>query len=125
MTKKQLTKKIKDVININLIKSDLNNRIVKKMYEELEKGNINSNALDYFEDIDTINYLSGIIASDFEINDVGKVIEDLINTYKKEELIYRRNIVIKKIEEKELSKEEVTNLEKELNEIILKLAKIK
>ena len=96
------------------------------MYEELEKGNINNNILDYFSDTDIVNYLSGIMASDFEITDIHKGIDDLISIYKKEKLIDRRNTIIKQLDNTQnLTKEEVANLEKELNEIILKLARIK
>lgn len=118
--------KVKDIITIDLIKLEKNNQIVKKLYEELEKGNINNNILDYFSDTDIVNYLSGIMASDFEITDIHKGIDDLISIYKKEKLIDRRNTIIKQLDNTQnLTKEEVANLEKELNEIILKLARIK
>ena len=118
--------KIKNVISVELIQSDKNKQIINKLYEELEKGNINIDILNLFEEEDMINYISGIMASDFEITDVNKAIEDMINTYIKEKLINIRNEIIKKLENTEnQTKEEVANLEKELNEIILKLAKIK
>ena len=118
--------KIKDVITTDLIKLERNNQIIKKLYEELEKGNSNTNALDYFTDSEVINYLSGIMASDFEITDIHKGIDDLISVYTKEKLISRRNKIIKQLDNTQnLTKEEIANLEKELNEIILKLARIK
>ena len=118
-------KKLRDVITSDLIKVEKNKQIVKKLYEELEKGNSN-NILDYFTDIDIINYLSGIMSYDFEITDINKCIEDLIGIYKKENLISRRNAIIKKLDNtQELTKEEMASLEKELNDIILSLAKIK
>ena len=118
--------KIKNVISVEFIQSDKNKQIINKLYEELEKGNINIDILNLFEEEDMINYISGIMASDFEITDVNKAIEDMINTYIKEKLINIRNEIIKKLENTEnQTKEEVANLEKELNEIILKLAKIK
>ena len=118
--------KIKDVITIDLIKLEKNHQIIKKLYEELERGNINTNILDYFSDTDIVNYLSGIMASDFEITDINKGIDDLMSVYEKEKLISRRNTIIKQLDNtQELTKEEIANLEKELNDIILKLAKIK
>ncbi len=118
--------KIKDVVTMNLIKLEKNQQIIKRLYEELEKGNINTNILDCFTDEDIINYLSGIMASDFEITDVHKGIDDIISVYAKEKLIDRRNEIIKQLDNiQNLTKEEVANLERELNEIILKLAKIK
>ncbi len=118
--------KLKDVITIDLIKLEKNQEIIKKLYEELEKGNISSNILDYFTDTDTINYLSGIMAYDFEITDSNKFIEDLASTYTKEKLVNKRNTIIKKLDNVQgLTNEEIANLEKELNDVILKLAKIK
>ena len=118
--------KIKDIITINEIKVEKNKIIIKKLYEYIENGNSNINILDSFEDTEIINYLSGIMAYDFEITDINKGIEDLMNTYAKEKLIYKRNEIIHKLEQPEnLTKEEIANLEKELNELILKLAKIK
>ena len=118
--------KIKNVISVEFIQSDKNKQIINKLYEELEKGNINIDILNLFEEEDMINYISGIMASDFEITDVNKAIEDMVNTYIKEKLINIRNEIIKKLENTEnQTKEEVANLEKELNEIILKLAKFK
>ena len=119
-------RKLKDVITIDLIKLEKNQEIIKKLYEELEKGNISSNILDYFNDTDTINYLSGIMAYDFEITDSNKFIEDLASTYTKEKLVNKRNTIIKKLDNTQgLTNEEIANLEKELNDVILKLAKIK
>jgi len=120
-------KKLKDIITINEIKVDKNKEIIKKMYEQFEIGNININSIiDYFEDADMVNYLSGIMAGDFGVLDLNKCIEDLINTYTKENLVTKRNELIKQLENTNtLTKEEIVNLEKELNEVILKLAKIK
>ena len=96
------------------------------MYEEHEKGNINiENILDLFEDEITVNYLSGIMSSDFEITDVDKCIEDVLVTYRKELLLQRRNEILGKIDNSNLTKEEVANLEAQLNEVIIQLAKIK
>ena len=82
--------------------------------------------LDYFTDPEIINYLSGIMAYDFEITDINKCVEDLINIYTKEKLVNMRNIIIKQLDDtKNLTKEEIVDLEKKLNDVILKLAKIK
>ena len=118
-------KKIKDIITVEDIKSETNKKIISKIYEQYEKQ-IKGNILDYFEEEDIINYLSGIMADDFGISDIDKCIEDLINIYNKEKLVNLRNSIIKKLENTNTMKqEEVHNLERELNEVILKLAKIK
>ena len=119
--------KLKNIIQVNDFKDDLNKQILKKLYEELEKGNINTNhILDWFEEENIVNHITEIMAYDFEITDVEKAIEDLISTYEKEKLVSRRNNIIKQLENGEsIEAEERKSLENELNTIILKLAKIK
>ena len=117
---------IRKNIDINDFKSTRNQTIVKKLYEELEKGNSNiNNVIDWFEEEETINYLSWILAYDFEITEVNKCISDLINIYIKENMLKQRNEIIKQLEKADLQKEESAELEKMLNEIIIKLAKMK
>ena len=71
--------RLKKLIDNNVIKIERNKAIINKLYEEHEKGNINiENILDLFEDEITVNYLSGIMSSDFEITDVDKCIEDVL-----------------------------------------------
>ncbi len=117
---------IRKNIDINDFKSERNQTIVKKLYEELEKGNSNiNNVLDWFEDEETINYLSWILAYDFEITEINKCITDLIKIYIKENMINQRNEIIKQLDRDDLGKEEYSELEKMLNEIVIKLAKMK
>ena len=99
----------------------------KDSIKEFEKGNSNtSQLLDWFQDEEVISHITEIMAGDFEITDVNKAIDDLISIYEKEKLISRRNEILKKLESvSEAGSEEVKELEKELNDIILKLAKIK
>ena len=118
--------RLKKLIENNVIKIERNNTIINKLYEEHEKGNINiENILDLFDDEITVNYLSGIMSSDFEITDVDKCMDDIIVTYRKEMLLQKRNEILGKIDNGNLTKEETANLENELNEIIIKLAKMK
>lgn len=118
--------KIKENISIDNIKSQRNKKILTKLYEELEKGYSNiDNILDWFEEEEIINYLTSIMAYDFEITEVNKCIEDILNIYLKEKLIKNRNDIINKLENKGLTREEVANYEKQLSEVIVKLAKIK
>ena len=122
--------RLKNIFENDLIKVDTNKQIINKLNEEYEKGNINiENILDFFvENQETVNYLSGIMSSDFEITDVDKCIDDILVTYRKELLIKQRNEVLAKIENSKsqnLTKEEVASLEEQLNNIIIKLAKMK
>lgn len=119
--------KLRGIITIDEIKSEKNKEIVKRLYEQLEKGNINTNnILDYFEESEIVDYLSGIMADDFGVSDVNKCIEDLVSIYTKEKLVYERNNIIKQLENTQvLTDDEIASLEKKLNDVILKLAKIK
>ena len=118
--------KIKQEVNIDDIKNERNKSIIKKLYEELEKGNSNtSHVLDWFEDEQTINEISWILAYDFEITEVNKCIEDILKLYSKEKVISQRNEIIKQLEKTDLSQEEKNELETRLNNIIIQLAKMK
>ena len=122
---KESYEKIKDNIFINDIKASINKKIISKIYEQYEK-NIDSNILDLFEEEENINYLSGIMSEDFGISDIDKCIEDLLSVYNKEKLISIRNNILKQLEDtSNLSNEQVKKLEIQLNEVILKLAKVK
>ena len=117
--------KIVKLITLNDIQDETNRQILKKMYEEFQKGNINTNQIvDWFQDENIISRITEIMAEDFEITDVNKAIDDLINVYEKQKLVNRRNEILKQLDtEKDV--ENMKELEKELNDIILKLAKIK
>lgn len=118
--------KIRQEVNIDDIKNERNKSIIKKLYEELEKGNSNtSHVLDWFEDEQTISEISWILAYDFEIAEVNKCIEDILKLYSKEKVISQRNEIIKQLERIDLSQEEKNELETRLNNIIIQLAKMK
>ena len=117
--------KIAKLITLNDIQDETNRQILKKMYEEFQKGNINTNQIvDWFQDENIISRITEIMAEDFEITDVNKAIDDLINVYEKQKLVNRRNEILKQLDT-EKNVENMKELEKELNDIILKLAKIK
>lgn len=117
-------KKIKSVISENDMKLEENQKILKKMYEEIEKGNINIDILNYFEEQNIIDHISGIMSYDFEISDLNKCIEDVVNTYEKDKLINRRQEILDIIKnEQGFSEEELNNLEDELSNIVIKLKK--
>lgn len=117
-------KKIKTVISENDMKLEENQKILKKMYEEIEKGNINIDILNYFEEQNIIDHISGIMSYDFEISDLNKCIEDVVNTYEKDKLINRRQEILDIIKNGQgFSEEELNNLEDELSNIVIKLKK--
>ncbi len=118
--------KLKEQISWKNITDPRNQAIVKKLYEEFEKGNSNtSHVLDWFEEEETINEISWILAYDFEITEVGKCIEDILKLYAKEKVILERNNIIQQLEQANLSKEQKEELETRLNSIIIQLAKMK
>ena len=122
----KVSEKLKEVITPEEFKDELNKQILKKLYEELENGNINTNQLlDKLEDENMINHMTEIMAYDFEITDVDKAVEDIVTIYEKEKLLQKRNQLLKQIEENNDDVEKVRQLEEELNSIILKLAKMK
>ena len=116
---------IKEKMQIEDYKLEYNKKIIELLYEELEKENYNINmVIDRIEDQEIQNHITAIMAEDFGIVDYKKALEDIFNKYKKEELEKRRDELIALIttEQKQETKEQMG---KELNEIILKLAKIK
>lgn len=119
--------RLANIVKNNLIKLEKNKLIINKLYEEHGKGNINiESIIDLFEDENIVNYLSGIMSSNFEITDVDKCTDDVILTYKKEILLKKRNDIMNKLNSQNtITKDEVANLEEELNSVIIQLAKIK
>ena len=67
----------------------------------MKKDNINAeNVIDCFSDEEIINYISGILAYDFEIDDVDKAIEDIEKIYLKERKMARKNEIINILDDK-------------------------
>ena len=120
---KNIFEKIKSNIDINDFKYEKNKKIIEKLYNEYNSETTN-NVLDFFEDEELINHITYIMAYDFDIQNEEKVIEDIINSYKKEKLIEEKNKILLKLEEN-ITKEEMIELENKLNEVVIKLAKMK
>ena len=106
-------------------KYELNKKIVKIIYEELKKENSNVNSIiDKIEDEEIQSHLTMIMAEDYGIIDEKKAIEDILKKYEKEKLENRRDELIK-LTSMEEDQNKKKKLGKELNDIILKLVKIK
>lgn len=120
----KIIEKIKSNISVEDFKYEKNKKIVQKLYDEYEKGNI-TNVIDLFEDEELINHITYIMTYDFDISNEEKVVEDIINSYKKEKIIEEKSEILNKLENKNLEKSEVEELENKLSEIIIKLAKMK
>ena len=125
--KQEVYNQIKSILSPQDFKKEENKEIMQKLYEEFEKGNSNiNNILEIFKDNEEIiSILTGVMAYDYEIKDDKKAIEDLINSYKKEKLTSRKKEIIDYLNDESIDKQEVTELEKELHDIIITLAKMK
>lgn len=118
--------KIKDIIKPEELKSEINKTIVKKLYEEFEKRNGNiDNILNLFSDEEIISKITGILAENYEMTEIDKCVQDLLKNYIQDKLISDKNAIIEKLKNDNLSKEEISALEKSLSEIIVKIAKSK
>ena len=116
---------IKNNMKVEDFKYELNNKIVKALYQELEKEARNINlVLDKMEDEEIKNHLTAIMAEDYGITDNVKAIEDILKKYEREKLEKRRDELILQ-SSNENDPEKRKNLSKELNDVILKLVKIK
>ena len=72
------------------------------------------------------SHVSEILVTDYEISSVEKCIEDVVNIYNKERLSERKLEIIKALENSSsFSEAEIANLERELSEVIIELAKKK
>ena len=115
---------IQQNIKIEDFDYDIDKRIANKVYEEFKNGNSNINSIISKLSEEEQNHITMIMAEDYGIEDVEKAIDDIIQSYEKEKLNERKYKILEMIES-DISIEEKKNLEKELNEIIIKLAKIR
>lgn len=118
--------KIKNKIKVEDFKSETNKTILKRLYEEYEKGATEIyDVLSLFDDEGQINHITEIMAKDYGITDIEKGIDDILNTYESENLKEQRDEVLKKLEDKDLDNETKLMYEQELNNIIIKLVNLR
>ena len=78
------------------------------------------------EDQSIQSHVSEILVTDYEISSVEKCIEDVVTIYNKDRLSNRKLEIIRMLDNSSAyTKEEVAKLERELNEVIIELAKKK
>ncbi len=118
--------KIKNSIVKEDFKYPLNIEIITRIYDYMEKGKDINNILDSMpnENSDLISHLTKIMADDYEITDVNKCIEDIVNSYNKERIIKRKNEILLELDQN-IDEDNRRKLEKELSTIILKISKMK
>lgn len=115
---------IKQNIEPKDFKDEINANIAKKLYEEFEKGNSNINGIIDNLEQEEQNRITMIMAEDYEIEDLEKAIDDIIQIYDREKLNYRKNEILEQLENASDNVQK-KKLEKELSNIIIMLAKIK
>ena len=120
----EIYKKIKEKIQPQDIKSEENRQILTQLYNELEKSDCNINRLIDSLDANLQNHITMIMATDYEIDDTQKAIEDILTKYEKEKLNQKKQEILSKLEITE-NAEEKRQLGKELSNVIIALAKIK
>lgn len=115
---------IKQNIKVEDFQDETNAKIAKKLYEEFEKGNSNINGIIDSLEQEEQNQITMIMADDYEINNLEKAIDDIMQIYEKEKLNNRKFEILELLE-KTTDSNEKSELGKELNSIIIRLAKIK
>ena len=96
----------------------------EKLYEELEKQDTNVNKLIDEFDEQTQNHITKVMATDYEIENIDKAVDDILLKYERERLESQKKDILKKLEN-EQDGETKKELSKELSNIIIALAKIK
>lgn len=116
--------KIKEEIKPEDFKDSVNRKIAEQLYKELEKEDCNINRLIDSFDEETQNHITMVMATDYEIDNLEKAVDDILQKYEKEKLDNRKQEILKQLEiEEDVDKKK--ELGKELSNIIITLAKIK
>ncbi len=117
---------IKANIDITDLKIEQNRIIFEKIMslDEMDSEKI-TQLIANMEDEQIQEHISEIMVTDYEITSVQKCIEDVVLIYNKERLQSRKLQIVKELEDPNLTEGQITELEMELNDIIVKMAKIK
>lgn len=115
---------IKQNIKAEDFQDEINREIAKKLYEEFEKGNSNINGIIDNLSQEQQNQITMIMAEDYEIENLEKAIDDIIQAYKRDK-VNNRKLEILELLEQTSNIEEKKELEKELSNIIITLARMK
>lgn len=121
---KNVFTKIKEKVQPKDFQDEKNKKISEQLYLELEKEEANINKLIDTFDEGTQNHITKVMATDYEIENMEKAVDDILSKYEKERLDNRKKQILKQLE-KEKDSEKKKSLGKELSDIIIQLAKIK
>lgn len=125
--KENVIKQIQKEIKTEDFKSEVNKRILKKLYEEFEKGNSNINTIinSFIEDEEVMSRLTEVMAEEYQVKPDEKTIKNVINTYKIEKLDTKKMELLAREQEANLTPEERDSIIKEINKIIIEKKMIK
>ena len=112
------------IVKVEDFQDETNKKIATILYEEFQKGNSNINAIIDNLDEEQQNHITMIMAEDYEITDIEKAIDDIIQAYEKEKLNARKFEILDLLDQN-IEESKKKELEKELSDIIIRLAKIK
>ena len=123
---KETKEMIQSNIGIEDLKIEENKMIFEKIMtlEEKDSEKITQQIAN-LEDEKIQEHVSEIMVTDYEITSVEKCTQDVILIYNKERLQNRKLEIVKELENPNLEKGQIENLEMELSDIIVKMAKIK
>ena len=116
--------KIKEHIKPEDFKDETNRKIAEQLYIELDKSETNINKLIDTFDEETQNHITMVMATDYEIENIDKAVDDILSKYEREKLDNRKQEILRQLEI-EQDNEKKSQLGKELSNIIIALAKIK
>ena len=116
---------IRQNINAEDFKYEINKNIAKEIYKQFDSGNTNVNSIINMLGEEEQNHITEIMAEDYEIDtqNIEKAIDDIMQSYEKEKLTERKMEILKLLDD--TNGEERSKLEKELSNIIIGLAKMK
>ena len=123
----QAYEQMKNEIKPEDFKSEINKKILIKLYEEFEKGNSNINSIinEFANDDETMSRLTEVMAEDYTIKNDEKAIKSAINTYKIEKLDNKKAELLEKQQTPGLSKEDEIKIIEEISKIIIEKKMIK
>lgn len=118
-------KAIKDDVFPEDFKNEQNKKIVKILYEELEKGDI-SNVIGLFQsEEELLSHITYILSKELDISDIDKAVNDILGKFIKEKLQEEKSEILKRMVSNDLSAEESKQIGDRLKEISKKLVSLK
>lgn len=121
----EVYKRVKDEIRPEDFQNEINRKIVKILYEELEKGDI-TNVIGIFqEDEALLSHITYILSKELDISDIDKAVEDITEKFIREKLQKEKSMILKKMVSGTLDKEEVVHIGERLKEISKKLVSLR